>query len=193
MLYQTRIVIADSDTRSLKRVKGLLQNLGYTVLGEAKDGLSALTMVRRVSPDLVILDAKLPVMDAWEVAQIIESNRLAPVLLIVQYGQGLERFRESPLITPLVKPINEANLHIQMELALSRFEQVTELEKEIRDLKESLEVRKIVDKAKGILMQQRGMTEDAAFRYIQQLSMNKRISKKAVAEAILLMSEGDKV
>lgn len=190
-MYETRIVLADPDSRSQKRLKGLLQKLGYSVLGEAKDGLTALTLVRRISPDLVILDAKLPVMEASEVAQIIEHDRLAPVLVIVQYGQGLELFRESSLITPLIKPVTEVNLHVQIELALSRFAHVLKMEMEISQLKETLESRKIVDKAKGVLMKKRSMSEDEAFRYIQQLSMNRRITKKAVAEAILLTSDID--
>ncbi|MDA8213308.1 MAG: response regulator [Clostridia bacterium] len=183
-----RLVIADSDSRSRKKIRDIVQKQGCIVVGEAKDGLAALTQIRSTQPDLVILDAQLPIMDGMEVAKIIEENRISPVILISAYSQIdiIEKIKDSWVFAYLIKPVSEGNLVAAMELAMAKYEKVIELEQQIDRLKETLATRKLVDKAKGLLMKKLGFSEAEAFRYIQQQSMKKRVTKKAIAEAIIL-------
>ncbi|MDA8233592.1 MAG: ANTAR domain-containing protein [Clostridia bacterium] len=187
-MYLSRIVLADSDNRSRKRLKDMLGKAGYGVVGEAKDGLAALTLIRSTQPDMVILDVNLPVLDTIDVAKIVEEGRLAPVLLLASPHQveWINTVKDSWVMSLLFKPVNEVSLHAHIELARSKYEKLITLEREISELKENIATRKVVDKAKGILMRTKNLSEQDAFRYIQQQSMNKRVTKKAIAEAIIL-------
>lgn len=183
-----RLIIGDSDSRSRKKIRDVAQKQGFIVVGEARDGLTALTQIRSTQPDLVILDAQLPVMGGMEIAKIVEENRISPVVLISAYSQLeiIEQIKDSWVFAYLIKPVSEGTLIAAMELALAKYEKVTQLEQEISQLKESLATRILVDKAKGILMKRLAVNEADAFRYIQKQSMKKRVAMKAIAEAIIL-------
>lgn len=190
-MNETRIIIGDSQTRSRKRLKELLTNNGYLIIGEAAEALGTLRLVRSIQPDLVILDGDLPGMSVLELAHVIEDDGLAPVLLIVQAfsREYLETARESTSLNLMVRPITEATLIPAVEATISKYRKTAELKKEIARLKQQLETRKIVEKAKGVLMEKLGISEKEAHRRLQKQSMDKSISIREVAEAVLLTSD----
>jgi AmiR/NasT family two-component response regulator len=187
-LKRTRILIADDESLILMDLREMLTNLGYLVVGEANDGRSAVNMARELRPDLVIMDVKMPDMDGIEAAQVLTAEKVAPVLLLTAYSQQdlIERAKEAGVVGYLVKPFRESNLAPAVEITLSRFQEFQTVQKEAEDLKEALEARKVVDRAKGILMDTQGLTEQDAFRRIQKMSMNTRRPMKEIAEAIIL-------
>lgn len=182
-----RIVIADNESIIRMDLKEMLEEAGNTVVGEAVNGQKAVELAKKYRPDLVIMDVKMPNMDGITAAKLISAEKLAPVLLLTAFSQKeiVEKAKESGVLAYLVKPVKEANLFPAIEIALSRFGEMQELEKELEDLKHSLETRKILDRAKGILMDAHHLNESEAFRRIQQYSMAKRISIREVAEAII--------
>ncbi|MBC7261753.1 MAG: ANTAR domain-containing response regulator [Anaerolineae bacterium] len=190
-MKRTRILIADDESIILMDLREMLTNLGYLVVGEASDGQSAVNMARELKPDLVIMDIKMPGMDGIEAAKILTEEKIAPVLLLTAYSQQdlIERAREAGVVGYLVKPFRESNLAPAIEVTLARFEEFRAVQKEVEDLKEALETRKLVDRAKGILMDTQGLTEQEAFRRIQKMSMNTRRPMKEIAEAIILAHE----
>jgi len=185
---RTRIVVADDESIIRMDLREMLTNLGYLVVGEAGDGQSTINLTWELRPDIVIMDIKMPDMDGIEAARILTQERLAPVLLLSAYSQQdlVQRAQEAGVASYLVKPFRESNLAPAIEVALARFNEFRTLEKEIDDLKETLETRKAVERAKGILMEMQNMNEAEAFRRIQKMSMNNRKPMKAVAEAIIL-------
>ncbi len=172
----------------------MLSNLGYLVVGEVGDGRSAVNLARELRPDLVIMDIKMPDMDGIEAAKVLTEDKIAPVLLLTAYSQQdlVERAKEAGVVGYLVKPFRESDLSPAIEVALSRFVEFRAMEKEVGDLQQALETRKLVDRAKGILMDNQGLTEAEAFRKIQKMSMNTRKPMKDVAEAIILAHEAGK-
>ena len=182
-----RIVIADNESIIRMDLKEMLEEAGHTVVGEAVNGQKAVELAKKYRPDLVIMDVKMPNMDGITAAKLISTDKLAPVLLLTAFSQKeiVEKAKESGVLAYLVKPVKEANLFPAIEIALSRFGEMKELEKELEDLKHSLETRKILDRAKGILMDAHHLNESEAFRRIQQYSLAKRISNREVAEAII--------
>jgi len=190
-LERKRILIADDESIILMDLREMLTNLGYLVVGEAGDGQSAVNMARELGPDLVIMDIKMPDMDGIEAAKILTEDGIAPVLLLTAYSQQdlVERAKEAGVVGYLVKPFRESNLVPAIEITLSRFDEFRTLEREVEDLREALETRKVVDRAKGILMDTQGLTEQEAFRRIQKMSMNTRRAMKEIAEAIVLARE----
>ncbi|MBC7232104.1 MAG: response regulator [Chloroflexi bacterium] len=190
-MKRTRILIADDESIILMDLREMLTNLGYLVVGEASDGQSAVNMARELKPDLVIMDIKMPGMDGIEAAKVLTEEKIAPVLLLTAYSQQdlIERAREAGVVGYLVKPFRESNLAPAIEVTLARFEEFRAVQKEVEDLKEALETRKLVDRAKGILMDTHGLTEQEAFRRIQKMSMNTRRPMKEIAEAIILAHE----
>ncbi|HBV98098.1 MAG: Fis family transcriptional regulator [Peptococcaceae bacterium BICA1-7] len=187
-MAEQRIVLVDSDPVARKNLKSMLTKLGYWVVGESGDGLSALKMVRTRQPELVILDSAIPGMDGFEVAKIIHEDKLAPVVVLTStYSQGMvERAREARVSALLPKPVDEISILPAIELALASYGEIIKLESKLNDLKEVLETRKILEKAKGILMESMGLSEAEAFRRMQKQSMNKRVSMRQVAEAVIL-------
>jgi len=185
---RTRVIIADDEALIRLDLREMLTSLGYLVVGEAGDGRSAVNLARELRPDIVIMDIKMPDMDGIEAARILTEERIAPVLLLSAYSQRdlVERAREAGVAGYLVKPFRENDLAPAIEVALSRFAEFRTLEKEVGNLKLALETRKLVDRAKGILMDRQGLTEAEAFRKIQKMSMDNRKPMKAVAEAIIL-------
>jgi response regulator NasT len=186
-VQELRIVIADNESIIRMDLRELLEEAGHTVVAEAADGEKAVELARKHSPDLVIMDIKMPEMDGITAAKIISNDKIAPVLLLTAYSQKeiVEKAKDSGVLAYLVKPVKEANLFPAMEIALSRFQEFMELERELEDVKNSLETRKVLDRAKGILMDAYNLTESEAYRRIQQYSMSKRKSIRDVAQAIV--------
>jgi len=172
-------------------LREMLTNLGYLVVGEAGDGRSAVNLARELRPDLVLMDIKMPDLDGIEAARILTEERIAPTVLLTAFSQRelVDRAKEAGVVGYLVKPIQEADLAPAIEVALSRFAEFRELEKEVDDLQDQLETRKLVDRAKGILMDTQGLSEADAFRRIQKMSMNTRKSMKEIAQAVILTHE----
>lgn len=185
---RTRIVIADDESIIRMDLREMLTNLGYLVVGEASDGRSAVNMARELRPDLVIMDIKMLGMDGIEATRVLTQERVAPVLLLSAYSQQelVQRARQAGVAGYLVKPFQEADLTPAIEIALARYSEFRTLEREHESLTETLETRKLVDRAKGILMDTQSLSERDAFRRIQKMSMNNRKPMKAVAEAIIL-------
>jgi AmiR/NasT family two-component response regulator len=172
-------------------MREMLTNLGYLVVGEVADGTSAVNLARELKPDIVIMDIKMPDLDGIDAARILTQERIAPVVLLTAYSQSelIERAKEAGVVGYIVKPIQESDLAPAIEVAMARFSELRALEREVGDLKDALETRKLVDRAKGILMDSQGLTESQAFRRIQTMSMNTRKAMKQVAEAIILAHE----
>jgi len=185
---RTRIIIADDESLIRMDLREMLTNLGYLVVGDVGDGRSAVNLAKELRPDIVIMDIKMPDMDGIEAAKILTEERVAPVLLLSAYSQQdlVQRAREAGVAGYLVKPFRETDLTPAIEVALARFSEFRSLEREVGDLRETLETRKLVEQAKGILMDTQGLNESEAFRKIQKMSMNNRKPMKAVAEAIIL-------
>ncbi len=182
-----RIVIADNESIIRMDLKEILEEAGHEVVGEATDGLKAIELTRKFKPDLVIMDIKMPEMDGITAAKAISSEKIAPVLLLTAFSQKeiVDRAKDSGVLAYLVKPVKESNLFPAIEIAISRFREIAQLEHELDDVKHSLEMRKLLDRAKGILMDAYGINESEAYRRIQQYSMAKRKTIKEVAQAII--------
>ncbi|HEX5417491.1 MAG TPA: response regulator [Chloroflexota bacterium] len=191
---QTRVVIADDESIIRMDLKEMLTGLGYLVVGEAGDGLSAVNLGREVKPDLVIMDIKMPDLDGIAAARILTEERIAPVLLLTAFSQTelIDGAKEAGVVGYIVKPFRESELVPAIEIALSRFKEFRVLEREAQNLRDTLETRKLVERAKGILMDTQDLKEAEAFRKIQKLSMNTRKSMREIAEAILLAHEVEK-
>ena len=191
---QTRLVIADDESLIRMNLKETLVGLGYLVVGEAGDGVSAINLARELRPDMVIMDIKMPKLDGIKAAEVRTQERLAPVVLLTAYSDRdlVERAKEAGVVSYLVKPFREADLLPALEVAMARFMELRALDKQLGDLKESLETRKVVERAKGFLMEKQGLSETEAFRKIQQLSMNTRKPMKEIAQALLLANQIEK-
>jgi response regulator NasT len=185
---RTRVIIADDESLIRMDLREMLTNLGYLVVGEAGDGRSAVNLARELRPDIVVMDVKMPDMDGIEAARILTEERLAPVLLLSAYSQQelVQRARQAGVAGYLVKPFRESDLTPAIEVVLARFSEFRSMEREVANLQDALETRKMVDRAKGILMDTQGLNENDAFRRIQKMSMNNRKSMRSVAEAIIL-------
>lgn len=182
-----RVVIAEDEALIRLDLSETLQELGYDVVGEAGDGERAIALAEELRPDLVILDVKMPVLDGISAARRIAGGRIAPVVILTAFAQRdlVERARDAGAMAYLVKPFSSADLMPAIEMALSRFAEVTALELEVSNLTERLETRKLVDRAKSVLQEKQGLSESAAFRWIQRAAMDQRVSMRAVAEALL--------
>ncbi|MEA3406776.1 MAG: response regulator [Chloroflexota bacterium] len=190
-MERVRVIIADDESIICMDLREMLNNLGYLVVGEAGDGRSAVNLARELRPDVVLMDIKMPDMDGIEAARILTEERIAPVVLLTAFSQKdlVERAKEAGVVGYLVKPIKEDDLSPAIEIALTRFSEFRELEKEVDDLQDQLETRKLVDRAKGILMDGQQLSEAEAFRRIQKMSMNTRKPMKEIAQAIILTHE----
>ncbi len=190
-MAQTRLVIADDESIIRMNLKETLVGLGYLVVGEAGDGGSVVHLARELRPDLVLMDIKMPKLDGIQAAKILTEEKIAPVLLLTAYSDRelVERAKEAGVVNYVVKPFREAELLPAIEIAMARYQEFLEMDRQLTDLKETLDTRKLVERAKGILMDTQGLKEAEAFRKIQQLSMNTRKSMKEIAQAILLANE----
>jgi AmiR/NasT family two-component response regulator len=194
MAEQLRLVIADDESIIRLNLRETLVGLGYLVVGDAGDGVSAIHLARELRPDLVIMDIKMPKLDGIQAAKVLTEEKIAPVLLLTAYSDRelVERARDAGVVNYIVKPFREAELLPAIEIALARFAEFQDINKELGDLKDTMETRKLVERAKGVLMDTQGLKEQEAFRKIQQLSMNTRKSMLEIAQAILLTAQIDK-
>jgi AmiR/NasT family two-component response regulator len=193
-----RVVIAEDEALIRMDLAEMLQEEGYEVVGQAGDGESAVKLAAEHRPDLVILDVKMPVLDGISAAERIGAEKIAPVLMLTAFSQRelVERARDAGAMAYLVKPFSKADLVPAIEMATSRYEELRALENEVADLAVRFETRKLVDRAKGLLQAQLGMTEPEAFRWIQKTSMDRRLTMREVAQAVVdgtsaPKSEGD--
>jgi len=187
----TRIIIADDETIQRMDLKEALTKQGYLVVGEAGDGLSAVNLARELRPDLVIMDFRMPDMDGIAAAEILAQEKIAPVLLLTAYNDQplVDRAKGAGVVNYIVKPFLEGQVVPAIEITLARYTEFRTIEEKVQGLSEQLDARKYIERAKGLLMEKQGLTEQEAFRKIQKASMNNRKSMREVAEAILLTNE----
>lgn len=191
MPQQLRLVIADDESIIRLDLKKMLEEMGHSIVGEASDGQKALELTRALKPDVVILDIKMPVMDGLDAAKIISDEKLAPVMLLTAFSQVdlINRAKDAGVFAYLVKPFKESDLLPAIEIAITRYLEMHDLESQVGDLQQKIDTRKVVDRAKGILMDKYDLKEGEAFRRIQQQSMNTRKSMREIAEAIVIAHE----
>jgi response regulator NasT len=182
-----RVLIAEDEALIRLDLREMLVEEGYDVVGEAGDGETALRLTEQLRPDLVILDIKMPIMDGLTAAESIAAARLAPVVILTAFSQRdlVERARAAGAMAYLVKPFQKSDLVPAIEIAASRFAEMTALESEVASLADRLETRKLVERAKGALMTAYSMTEPQAFRWIQRTAMDHRMTMRDVAERII--------
>ena len=181
------VVIAEDETLIRMDLAEMLTEEGFRVVGEAGDGAKAIELAEQHKPDLVILDVKMPVLDGIAAAEAIAGKRIAPVVILTAFSQRdlVERARDAGAMAYLVKPFSKADLLPAIEMAVSRFAELSMLEAEVADLTERLETRKAVDRAKGILQKQLHLSEPEAFRWIQKTAMDLRLSMRQVADGVV--------
>jgi AmiR/NasT family two-component response regulator len=186
-----RVVIAEDEALIRLDLKEMLEEDGYVVAGEAGDGETAVKLTESLKPDLVIMDIKMPGLDGISAAERITADHLAPVVILTAFSQRelVLRARDAGAMAFLVKPFTKADLVPAIEIAVSRFQEFSALESEVTNLKDRLEVRKLLDRAKGLLQAERDMTEAEAFRWIQKSSMDRRMTMRAVAEEVLASAQ----
>jgi two-component system, response regulator PdtaR len=184
---RARVVIAEDEALIRMDLVEMLGEEGYDVVGEAADGARAVELAEEHRPDLVILDVKMPVLDGITAAERIARARIAPVVILTAFSQRdlVERARDAGAMAYLTKPFTRSDLVPAIEIAVSRFSEVHAREAEIADLGEQLAARKAVDRAKGILQKELGLSEPDAFRWIQKTAMDLRRSMREVAEGVL--------
>lgn len=182
-----RVLIAEDEALIRLDLAEMLGEEGYDVVGEAGDGETAVKLAEELRPDLCILDIKMPIMDGLAAAEKIAGARIAPVIILTAFSQRdlVERARAAGAMAYLVKPFQQSDLVPAIEIAMSRFSEVAALEAEVADLTDRLETRKAVERAKGTLMTQFGMTEPQAFKWIQRNAMDHRLTMREVAERII--------
>ena len=182
-----RVVVAEDETLIRLDIVEMLQDAGYEVVAEADNGQRAVELAREHRPDLVLMDVKMPVLDGITAAEQIASDRIAPVVLLTAFSQQelVERAREAGAMAYVVKPFTVDDLVPAIEIAISRAEEIAALEREVSDMKEQFATRKLVERAKSLLTTKMGLTEPEAFRWIQKTSMDRRLSMREVAEAII--------
>ena len=182
-----RVVIAEDEAIIRLDLKESLQAEGYIIAGEAGRGDEAVELARTLNPDVVILDIKMPGLNGIEAAKIISEEHIAAVLLLTAFSQRdlIQEASKAGALAYLVKPFQRSELVPSIELAVGRFKEISDLKREKQELLDDLETRKVVDRAKGTLMDQYGLKEKDAYRYLQKKAMEERSPMKAVAESIL--------
>lgn len=186
-----RILIADDETLITMSLSTMLQNIGHRMIARARTGQEAVEKAKELSPDLILMDIKMEDMDGLEASRQILAQQPVPIIILTAYSQMdlIEKADEIGVSGYLVKPVSENDLLPAITLARSRFKQFRTLEHELGDLKEALRARKLIEQAKGILMEKEGIPEAEAFRRIQQQSRNQNISMAKLAEAIITASK----
>jgi two-component system, response regulator PdtaR len=186
------VVIAEDEALIRMDLAEMLTEEGYDVVGQAGDGAKAVELAEALRPDLVILDVKMPILDGISAAERIASQRIAPVVILTAFSQRdlVERARDAGAMAYLVKPFSVTDLVPAIEMAVSRFAELTLLEAEVADLQDRLETRKAVDRAKSVLQQQLQLSEPEAFRWIQKTAMDLRLSMRQVAEGVVTHGPG---
>jgi two-component system, response regulator PdtaR len=185
------VVIAEDEALIRLDLREMLEEEGYVVAGEATDGEAAVKLAEELRPDLVIMDVKMPGLDGISAAERITANQVAPVIILTAFSQRdlVQRASEAGAMAYLIKPFTKADLVPAIEVAASRFAEIAALNAEAASLRDRLEVRKLLDRAKGVLQDSQRMTEAQAFRWIQKTSMDRRQTMRAVAEEVLAQAE----
>jgi len=181
------VVIAEDEALIRLDLAEMLLEEGYDVVGQAEDGEKAVALAVEHRPDLVILDVKMPRLDGIAAAERIMGDRIAPVVILTAFSQRdlVERARDAGAMAYLVKPFDQTDLVPAIEMAMSRFAELRQVEAEVADLSERLETRKVVDRAKGVLQLSLGLTEPDSFRWIQKTAMDLRLSMRQVADGVI--------
>jgi response regulator NasT len=183
----TRILVAEDEALIRLDLAEMLVEAGYDVVGQASNGEQAVEMAKELTPDLVIMDVKMPVMDGITAAEQIGAARICPVVMLTAFSQTelVERARDAGVMAYIVKPFTASDLTPAIDIARHRWTEVKALEREISDLGERLETRKAVDRAKGVLMKKLKISEAEAFRWIQKTAMDRRLGMREVSEAVV--------
>lgn len=182
-----RVVVAEDEALIRLDVVETLTEAGFQVVGEAGDGETAVALATQLKPDVVVMDIKMPILDGISAASRIGKARVAPVVLLTAFSQAelVERARDAGAMAYVVKPFTPAELLPAIEIAIARHAEITALESEVADLAERFETRKRVERAKGLLMTKMGLTEPESFRWIQKTSMDRRLTMREVADAVI--------
>ena len=182
-----RVLVAEDETLIRLDIVEILTGAGYRVVGEADNGEEAIKQAREQEPDLVVMDVKMPIMDGITAARTIAEERLAPVVMLTAFSQRdlVESAREAGAMAYVVKPFTESDLIPAIEVAAARFDEIRALEEEVTSLADKFETRKLVERAKSLLTAKMGLTEPEAFRWIQQTSMDRRLSMREVADTVI--------
>jgi response regulator NasT len=181
------VVVAEDESLIRLDVVETLREAGFDVVGEAADGEEAVKLAKELEPDLVVMDVKMPGMDGITAAEQIARDRIAPVVMLTAFSQAdlVDRAAEAGAMAYVVKPFTSADLLPAIEIALSRYQEITDLEADVADMEERFETRKRVERAKGLLMTRMGLTEPESFRWIQKTSMDRRLTMREVADAVI--------
>ncbi|MEI2819165.1 MAG: response regulator [Marmoricola sp.] len=187
-----RVVVAEDEALIRLDLVEMLFEQGYDVVGQAGDGEKAVELAQTLRPDLVILDIKMPKLDGIAAAEEITSQRIAPVVILTAFSQRdlVQRAVDAGAMAYLVKPFGVSDLVLTIELAMSRYREMTALESEVADLADRLETRKLLDRAKSLLHDELGLSEPDAFRWIQRTAMDLRLSMKEVANGVVTHGAG---
>jgi two-component system, response regulator PdtaR len=182
-----RVLVAEDEALIRLDLAEMLTEEGYEVVGQAGDGQEAVDLAEEMRPDLVIMDVKMPRRDGIDAAKEIASKRIAPIVILTAFSQRdlVEQARDAGAMAYLVKPFSITDLIPAIEVAVSRFNEITALEEEVATLSDRLETRKLIERAKGLLQSKQGMTEPEAFKWIQRAAMDRRTTMKRVAEVVL--------
>ncbi|HEX2857430.1 MAG TPA: response regulator [Propionibacteriaceae bacterium] len=182
-----RVLVAEDEALIRMDLVELLTDEGYDVVGQAADGEQALAMARELEPDLVVMDVKMPKMDGITAAEHIAEERIAPVVMLTAFSQRdlVERARQAGAMAYVVKPFDASDVVPAIEIALARFDEIRAVEDEVADLQERLDSRRVVEQAKGLLMEGLGLSEPEAFRFIQKTAMDLRKSMREVAQGVI--------
>lgn len=187
----TRILIAEDNDLVSLTLEEQLKGLGYDVVGIARSGTEAITLANRLSPDLIIMDIRMPEMEGTEAAAIIKNQSPVPIIMLTAYAdkETIRKAEMAGALAYLVKPVNENELPPAIDIALARFKEIQSLRTEVVELQDSLEARKLIERAKGILMQRLGLSERDAYERLRQRARDKRTKMKDIAQAIIEAEE----
>ena len=182
-----RVLVAEDDSLIRMDLTEMLREEGYDVVGEAPNGQVAVELTESLAPDLVIVDIKMSVCDGIDAATEIAEKRLAPVVMLTAFSQRdfIDKARDAGAMAYLVKPFTKADLVPAIEVAVSRYQELKQLEREVATMNERLETRKLVERAKGLLMEKQALSEPEAFKWIQRAAMDRRTTMKAVAQVVV--------
>lgn len=184
-----RIVVADDDPITRMDISEILKEEHYNVVGEASDGFDAVELCRKFKPDLVIMDVKMPILDGIKASKVITNDGLAKSIVVLTAYSGMEfidQAKESGVMAYIVKPISKKSLIPTIEVAISRGEEIEKIKSDAKNIQSQLEYRKLIERAKGILMRTENVSEEEAYNMIRKLSMDKRYPMKNIASAIIM-------
>lgn len=187
-----RIVIADDEPITRMDIREMLEDADYDVVGEASDGFDVIELCKKHSPDLVLMDIKMPLLDGLSASKIISEENLAGAIMLITAYSGADFIHKAKAVRAIgyiVKPIDEKSLIPNIEVAMARSNEFNKMRVQLKKTVHKLEERKLIDKAKGIVMAQKNISEKDAYEYIRTLSMNKRTSMKDIAQIIIVSSE----